>query len=401
MTSSSRFRTAAGMLVLALACCAAAGAQAQAYPSKPVRLVLPFPPGGGTDVVGRLVAQKLSASTGQPFVVENRAGAGGRIGADLVAKSPPDGYTLMLGTSSVTGTGPALFPEDSAVRHAEGFRAGIARRLYRVPAGDSSFRSRVVGERADRARKIAARATDVFIVGCRRRVAPVRRAVQLDGRDKDDPRRLQGQFARHAFVVAGETDLGFNNTLPALPQVKSGRLRALGVTTPQRSALLPGVPTIAESGLPGFEVQQNYGVLAPAGALPARNRPPAQPGNREGDADGGCEEPAPRGRLGGEGQHAGGNSKRRSWPRSRSGRKSSSRRASRKSELLKGKGERFAVKQTRRPVESGSISFFPLCIVPTHMKIVSILLLAAIVQLWLDSLRARAAAVRSARDENG
>src|SRR5258706_7404050 len=104
----SSHRLTVGMLVLVLACCAATGVLAQAYPSKPVRLMLPFPPGGGTDVVGRLLAQKLTQAMGQTFVVENRAGAGGRIGTDFVAKAPPDGYTLMLGTGSVMGTGPAL-----------------------------------------------------------------------------------------------------------------------------------------------------------------------------------------------------------------------------------------------------------------------------------------------------
>ncbi len=264
MTSSSRFRTAAGMLVLTLACCAAAGAQAQAYPSKPVRLVLPFPPGGGTDVVGRLVAQKLSASTGQPFVVENRAGAGGRIGADLVAKSPPDGYTLMLGTSSVTGTGPALYqklpfdmPKDFAPVSLVAYTAYLLVIHPSVPVssvkglialaklrpGRLTFSSSGAGGASHLSGELFSSMAGIKMI----HVA------------------YKGSSPGMLSVVAGETDLGFNNTLPALPQVKSGRLRALGVTTPQRSALLPGVPTIAESGLPGFEVQQNYGVLAPAG----------------------------------------------------------------------------------------------------------------------------------------
>lgn len=264
MTSGSGCRAAAGVLFLAVACCAAAGAQAQSYPAKPIRLILPFPPGGGTDVVGRLLAQKLGQALGQQVIVDNRAGAGGRIGTDLAAKSPPDGYTLLLATSSVMGTGPALYqklpfdmPKDFAPVSLVAYTAYVLVAHPSVPAksvkelvalakskpGRLTYASSGAGGAAHLSGELFSAMAGVKLI----HVA------------------YKGSSPGMLSVVSGETDLMFNNALPALPQVKNGRLRALGVTTPQRSAVLPEVPTITESGLKGFEVQQNYGVLAPAG----------------------------------------------------------------------------------------------------------------------------------------
>jgi tripartite-type tricarboxylate transporter receptor subunit TctC len=252
------------VLFLAVACYAAAGAQAQTYPAKPIRLILPFPPGGGTDVVGRLLAQKLGQALGQQVIVDNRAGAGGRIGTDLVAKSLPDGYTLLLATSSVMGTGPALYqklpfdmPKDFAPISLVAYTAYVLVVHPSVPAksvkdlvmlakskpGRLTYASSGAGGAAHLSGELFSAMAGVKMIH-----------VAYKGSSP-------GMFS----VVSGETDLMFSNALPALPQVKNGRLRALGATTPQRSALLPDVPTIAESGLRGFEVQQNYGVLAPAG----------------------------------------------------------------------------------------------------------------------------------------
>jgi tripartite-type tricarboxylate transporter receptor subunit TctC len=252
------------MLLLAVACCAVASVQAQAYPARTVRLILPFPPGGGTDVVGRLLAQKLGQALGQQVIVDNRAGAGGRIGAEFVAKSPPDGYTLLLATSSVMGTGPALYqklpfdmPKDFAPVSLVAYTAYVLVVHPSVPAtsvkglvalaksrpGRLTFASSGAGGASHLSGELFSAMAGVKMVH-----------VAYKGSSP-------GMFS----VVSGETDLMFSNTLPVLPQVKNGRLRALGVTTPQRSALLPDVPTVSESGLPGFEVQQNYGVLAPAG----------------------------------------------------------------------------------------------------------------------------------------
>jgi tripartite-type tricarboxylate transporter receptor subunit TctC len=263
MNRKPKYRSAAGLLLLALAC-GNSGAHAQVYPAKTVRLVLPFPPGGGTDVVGRLLAQKLSPLLGQQVIVDNRAGAGGRIGTDLVAKSPPDGYTLLLGTSSVMGTGPALYqklpfdmPKDFAPISLVAYTAYVLVMHPSVPAdsvkslvaiaksnpGRLTFASSGAGGAAHLSGELFSAMAGVKMIH-----------VAYKGSSP-------GMFS----VVSGETNLMFTNALPALPQVKSGRLRALAVTTPQRSAILPDVPTVAESGLRGFAVQQNYGVLAPAG----------------------------------------------------------------------------------------------------------------------------------------
>ena len=262
--TGSLYRVTTGMLVLTLACSAATGVLAQAYPSKPVRLVLPFPPGGGTDVVGRLLAQKLAPPLGQQVIVDNRAGAGGRIGTDFVAKSPSDGHTLLLATSSVMGTGPALYqklpfnmPKDFEPISLVAYTAYVLVAHPSVPATSIKGLLALAKSRPGRLTYASSGAGG---------------AAHLSGElfcamagVKMIHVAYKGSSPGIFSVVAGETDLMFSNTLPVLPQIKSGRLRTLGVTTPQRSALLPDVPTLAETGLPGFEVQQNYGVLAPAG----------------------------------------------------------------------------------------------------------------------------------------
>jgi tripartite-type tricarboxylate transporter receptor subunit TctC len=253
-------RTALAVLLLAVNC----GAQAQTYPAKPVRLVLPFAPGGGTDLVGRMLAQKLAAPLGQQVIVDNRAGAGGRIGAELVAKSPPDGYTLLLAGSSVMATAPALYkklpfdmPKDFAPISQVAYTAYVLVMHPSVPVttvkglialaksrpGRLTYASSGAGGPAHLAGELFSSMAGVKMI----HVA------------------YKGSAPGTLSVISGETDLMFSNTLPVLPHVKSARLRALAVTTPERSAFLPGVPTVAESGLRGFEVQQIYGVLAAAG----------------------------------------------------------------------------------------------------------------------------------------
>src|SRR5688572_2515149 len=260
MTKRSTTLAAAGILALTLAC----GAQAQTYPAKPVRMVLPFAPGGGTDLVGRMLAQKLAAPLGQQVIVDNRAGAGGRIGTELVAKSPPDGYTLLMATSSVMGTGPALYkklsfdmPGDFAPISQVAYTAYVLVMhpsvpvttvkgliaLARTKPGQLTYASSGAGGPAHLSGELFSSMAGVKMI----HVA------------------YKGSAPGTLSVMSGETDLMFSNTLPVLPHVRSGRLRALAVTTPERSAFLPGVPTVAESGLRGFEVQQIYGVLAPAG----------------------------------------------------------------------------------------------------------------------------------------
>ena len=238
-------------------------AAAQAYPTKPVRLIVPFTPGGGSDLVGRVLAQKLSAALGQQVIVENRAGAGGRIGAEVVARAPADGYTLLFAGSSVTITAPALYaklayemPKDFAPIS---FVASTAYVLVVHPS-------------------VPVRTARDFIALAKR--APARLTYASSG--AGGPAHLSGElFSALAgvkmvhvpykgsspgttSVIAGETDAMFSNLVPALPAIRAGRLRPLGVTAARGSSILPDVPALAAS-LPGFDVEQLYGLLAPAG----------------------------------------------------------------------------------------------------------------------------------------
>jgi tripartite-type tricarboxylate transporter receptor subunit TctC len=239
---------------------------AQSYPAKPVRLVVPFAPGGGSDLVGRVLAQKLSASLRQQFVPDNRAGAGGRIGTELVAKSPPDGYTLLFATSSVMVIAPAVYsslpfdmPSDFTPISQVASTAYVLIAHPTVPArtvkelialaksrpGKLTYASSGTGALSHLSGELFTTLAGIKMVH-----------VPYKGSSP-------GTFS----VASGETDTMFSNLLPALPLVKGGRLHALGVTSTKRSSLLPDVPPIRDS-MPGFVVEQLYGLLGPA-KLPA------------------------------------------------------------------------------------------------------------------------------------
>ena len=238
---------------------------AQAYPSKPIRLVVPFPPGGGTDVIGRLIAQKLSASLGQQVLVDNRAGAAGRIGAEYVARAPADGYSLLMATTTVIMTAPALFP-----------KLAYDPLKDLAPISPIATGSYVLVVHPS----VPARSVKELIALARARPGQLNFASSGPG----DTNHLSGELFQieagvkltHVpykgaapgtlSVIMGETDLMFSNIVPAVPPVTSGKLRPLGVTTLERSPLLPQVPTLAESGLSGFEVQTLYAILAPGGS---------------------------------------------------------------------------------------------------------------------------------------
>jgi tripartite-type tricarboxylate transporter receptor subunit TctC len=264
VTSSAKSSFAVTFLLLALLCCGISGAHGQTYPARTVRLVVPFAPGGGSDLVGRLLAQKLAPLLGQQVIVDNRAGAGGRIGTELVAKAAPDGYTLLFATSSVMATAPALYPKlpfempkDFSPVSLVAYTAYVLVVHPSVPAKSVKGLIALAKSQPDRLTYASSGAGGpAHLSGELFSSMAAVKMIHVP---------YKGSSPGTLAVVAGETDLMFSNTLPALPPVKSGRLRPLGVTTLQRSPLMPGVPTVAESGLPGFEVQQLYGVLAPAG----------------------------------------------------------------------------------------------------------------------------------------
>ena len=249
-------------LVAAAVLAASPPVPAQQYPAKPVRLIVPFAPGGGNDVIGRFMAQRLTAALGQQVFVENRAGAGGVIGVEAGIKSQPDGYTLTLIPSSYTAypgvyklkfdpindltaiiqisQGPLLVVVHPSlpVKTTQDLIA-----LARARPGTLNFVSPGQGTTLQLATELFA-----IMAGIKMNHVP-----------------YKGTGPALADTVAGHADLYFSGIAAALPHVKSGRLRAIAVTTAQRVPAAPDVPTVAESGLPGYEVVVWYGLGGPKG----------------------------------------------------------------------------------------------------------------------------------------
>lgn len=259
------FRLAAPLAGLVLGT-AALPALAQAWPAKPVRIVVPFAPGGSTDVVARLVAQKLTAVWGQTVVVENRAGAGGNLGADVVAKSAPDGYTLLMASGSITinpnlyksmpfdtkkdllpitnvASGPMLVvvPDASPAKTLKDLIA-----MAKDKPGAVNFGSAGVGSQVHLAAENFADAAGVDVSHV----------------------PYKGEAPAYTDLIAKQTQFMVGNFAAASALLGNGRLRALAVTGKQRQPQLPEVPTAIEAGLPGFENYGWFGLLAPAGTPP-------------------------------------------------------------------------------------------------------------------------------------
>ncbi|HEX9182448.1 MAG TPA: tripartite tricarboxylate transporter substrate binding protein [Burkholderiales bacterium] len=254
----------AAAALLALATLPAHG---QAWPAKPVRVVVPYPPGGPVDISARLLAPKLQEALGQPFVVENKPGAGGNIGADFVAKSAPDGYTIGMGAIATHAINPALManvPYDPikdfrhlalVVQVPNVLIVNTELPVKSVPEliayakarpGRLDFASGSTGSTGHLAGELFKQMTGTFMVHIPYKGAP----------------------AAVADLLAGRVHLMFDNLSSALPNVKSGHVRALAVTTLKRSASLPDLPTLDESGLKGFDMTTWWGLMGPAGMSP-------------------------------------------------------------------------------------------------------------------------------------
>lgn len=249
---------------LAVAFASAALAAHAQYPNKPIKMVVPFPAGGTTDILARSVAADLQKVFGQPVVVENKAGAGGNIGSDFVAKSPPDGYTLLMGTVGTHAINVALYPKMpyDAVKDFVPISlvAGVPNVLVAAPG----FPVNSVKDLIDLAKKSpdkttfasSGNGTSIHLSG--------ELFKQLAGVQMTHV-PYKGSSAALPDVMSGQVNVMFDNAPSVMQQIKGGKLKAIAVTSGTRSPALPNVPTIAEAGLPGFEATSWFGVLAPAG----------------------------------------------------------------------------------------------------------------------------------------
>ena len=240
----------------------ASPAAGQQYPVKPIRIIVPLAPGGPTDLLARIVGQKLTEAWGQQILVDSRAGANGALGSELVAKSTPDGYTLLMGTSGTHGINASLYPKlpyDTINDFAPIARVGIA--PY-VLVAHPSLPARSAKELIQIARARPGQVTCAFGGSASQLAAELfKSTAQIDLLIVP----YKGNAPAVAAVFSGQVSLVFGGIAQSAPQVKAGRLRALGTTGLRRSPAMPEVPTISDSGLPGFEVSTWYGLLAPAG----------------------------------------------------------------------------------------------------------------------------------------
>ena len=236
---------------------------AERYPSHPIRMIVPFPAGGATDVLARIVGQKLSERLGQNIVIDNRTGASGNVGSEIAARAAPNGYTLIMGNVSSHAINASVFklPYDPVRDFAPVTVVAVVTNVLVV---HPSFQSKSVKELIDMARAAPGR-IDYASAG---NGSPAHLAAELfkmmAGVDLNHV-PFNGNAPATTALLGGQVALMFNAMPAAMPHVKSGKLRALAVTSATRSRAAPQLPTIAESGLPGYEVTAWNGILAPAG----------------------------------------------------------------------------------------------------------------------------------------
>ena len=254
-------------LLTVLLCVAAAQAFAQGYPAKPVRMIIPYPPGGGNDTLGRLFAAKLGERIGQPVVVENRPGAGTIIGTEAAAKSPPDGYTILLSSIATHALSPNLYakvPYDPIRDFAPITLLGIAPTVLVVPAD------------------LPAKDLAELVAAAKAKPGGLTYASGGNG----TPPHINGEVFKSVAgvdllhvpykgggpalvdLMAGRVQVMLDTAASAMPHVRSGKLRALAITGAKRSAEYPDIPTFAEAGLPGYDTNAWYSMHAPAGTPP-------------------------------------------------------------------------------------------------------------------------------------
>ncbi len=258
------------MMVMLSSTLAAAGGNvsAQAWPNKPIKYIVPFAPGGTTDILARTISEKLSVALGQPVVVENKPGAGGGLGADFTAKAAPDGYTIMGGTISTHAINASLYTNLPYDPVKDFIAVTMIARVPNMLVVNPDVPVKNVGELIALLKANPGKYTFASSGNGTSQHLSGELFKSMAGVDmqhipyKGSPPALQD-------VVGGQVTMTFDNITTALPLARAGKLRALAVTTAKRSSVAPDVPTLAESGLTGFEVGSWQGVFAPAGTPPA------------------------------------------------------------------------------------------------------------------------------------
>jgi tripartite-type tricarboxylate transporter receptor subunit TctC len=239
-----------------------AAAAAQPYPSKPIRLIIPFPPGGSNDVVGRAIGQQLAERLGQGVVIDNRGGAGGIIGTDQAAKAPPDGYTLLLiSTAFPTSIAFNRLPQDAMKSFAPVAMLGSGPALLVVPASSPANSVKdLLNLLKSKPGELNAAAAGI---GSFQHMST--ELFRLQSGTDFVIVQYKGGGPALTDVIAGQVQMNLGSLVQMMPHVRSGKLKALGVGGAKRVAALPDVPTIAEAGVPGYEANNWWGILAPAG----------------------------------------------------------------------------------------------------------------------------------------
>ncbi|MDM0120599.1 Bug family tripartite tricarboxylate transporter substrate binding protein [Variovorax arabinosiphilus] len=264
----SRHLALGGVMALAATALLPSLAAAQSFPTKPIHIVVPFPPGGSTDLLARRIGEKLAAAWGQPVVVDNRAGAGGTLGADYVAKSAPDGYTLLMGVTGSNAIANALYPKlpYDVVKDFAPVSLVVSSPLVLVR--NPGFAGKTVAEVVAMAKAkpgsiscgSPGNGTSMHLTGEMFKLSAKVSMLHIPYR---------GSAGALSDLMGGQIDTMFGDFLVVWPQLEAGKLQPIAVTSKTRHKMLPNVPTIAESGYPGFEALSWQGLFAPAATPPA------------------------------------------------------------------------------------------------------------------------------------
>lgn len=263
LSKAIRLSTASALCVLAVAPGAPAFAEAS-YPSRPITMVIPYPPGGGGDILGRVIAQKLGETLGQPIVVDNRAGAGTSIGATYVAKAPADGYTLLLSSGTTFTVNPAIrdnLPYDTVTAFEP---IGVTGRGSLILLANSNAPVKSFPEFVKYVQAAPGQyAYGSFGAGTTSHFA-AEAVLEATGL-KMTHIAYKGSAPAMTDLIGGQIPFSFDTVTAAIPQLKSGKVRAIAVTSAKRSSLLPDVPTMAENGYPGIDMDTWLALVAPRG----------------------------------------------------------------------------------------------------------------------------------------